>query len=82
IPGLSLFFAVANLGMPGTGNLVGEFMILTGSFQVVPMIIIIATFGLVFASIYSLVMMQRAYYGEAKSKDPLPGMSPREFMTI
>jgi len=82
IPGLSLFFAVANLGMPGTGNFVGEFMILTGSFQVVPMIIIIATFGLVFASIYSLVMMQRAYYGEAKSKDPLPGMSPREFMTI
>ncbi len=70
IPGLSLFFAVANLGMPGTGNFVGEFMILTGSFQVVPVIIVIATFGLVFASVYSLVMMQRAYYGEAKSKDP------------
>ncbi|PZL94914.1 NADH-quinone oxidoreductase subunit M [Pantoea graminicola] len=82
IPGLSLFFAVANLGMPGTGNFVGEFMILTGSFQVVPTIIVIATFGLVFASVYSLVMMQRAYYGEAKSKDPLPGMSPRELMTI
>lgn len=82
IPGLSLFFAVANLGMPGTGNFVGEFMILTGSFQVVPVIIVIATFGLVFASVYSLVMMQRAYYGEAKSKDPLPGMSAREFLTI
>jgi len=82
IPGLSLFFAVANLWMPGTDNFVGVLNILTGSFQVVPMIIIIATFGLVFASIYSLVMMQRAYYGEAKSKDPLPGMSPREFMTI
>ena len=82
IPGLSLFFAVANLGMPGTGNFVGEFMILTGSFQVVPMIIVIATFGLVFASVYSLIMMQRAYYGEAKSKEPLPGMSVREFATI
>ena len=82
IPGLSLFFAVANLGMPGTGNFVGEFMILTGSFQVVPVIIVIATFGLVFASVYSLIMMQRAFYGEAKSKDALPGMSPREFMTI
>lgn len=82
IPGLSLFFAVANLGMPGTGNFVGEFMILTGSFQVVPVIIVIATFGLVFASVYSLVMMQRAYYGEAKSKEPLAGMSSREFLTI
>nr|WP_244989253.1 NADH-quinone oxidoreductase subunit M [Pantoea cypripedii] len=82
IPGLSLFFAVANLGMPGTGNFAGEFMILTGSFQVVPVIIVIATFGLVFASVYSLVMMQRAYYGEAKSQTPLPGMSPREFIMI
>ena len=82
IPGLSLFFAVANLGMPGTGNFAGEFMILTGSFQVVPVIIVIATFGLVFASVYSLIMMQRAYYGEAKSKAPLPGMSAREFIMI
>jgi len=48
----------------------------------VPVIIVIATFGLVFASVYSLIMMQRAYYGEAKSKEPLPGMSVREFATI
>ncbi len=82
IPGLSLFFAVANLGIPGTGNFVGEFMILTGSFQVVPIIIIIATFGLVFASVYSLIMMQRAYYGAPKSDTPLKGMTIREFLII
>ncbi|RRZ94669.1 NADH-quinone oxidoreductase subunit M [Erwinia sp. 198] len=82
LPGLSLFFAVANLGMPGTGNFVGEFMILTGSFQSVPTIIVIATFGLVFASVYSLIMMQRAYYGAPKSETPLRGMSPREFLMI
>ena len=33
IPALSLFFAVATLGMPGTGNFVGEFMILFGSYR-------------------------------------------------
>ncbi|MCX8956602.1 NADH-quinone oxidoreductase subunit M [Erwinia psidii] len=82
LPGLSLFFAVANLGMPGTGNFVGEFMILTGSFRSVPLIIVIATFGLVFASVYSLVMMQRAYYGAPKSETPLRDMSPREFLII
>ncbi|MGB9097856.1 NADH-quinone oxidoreductase subunit M [Erwinia sp.] len=82
LPGLSLFFAVANLGMPGTGNFVGEFMILTGSFQTVPVIIVIATFGLVFASVYSLVMMQRAYYGAPKSETPLRGMNAREFLMI
>ncbi|WP_455813414.1 NADH-quinone oxidoreductase subunit M [Pseudomonas graminis] len=82
LPGLSLFFAVANLGMPGTGNFVGEFMILTGSFQSVPVIIVIATFGLVFASVYSLIMMQRAYYGAPKSDTPLRSMSAREFLMI
>ncbi|WP_437612719.1 NADH-quinone oxidoreductase subunit M [Erwinia sp. V71] len=82
LPGLSLFFAVANLGMPGTGNFVGEFMILVGSFQVAPVIIVIGTFGLVFASVYSLIMMQRAWYGAPKSDEPLPGMNPREFLMI
>jgi len=45
LPALSLFFAVATLGMPGTGNFVGEFMILFGSFQVVPVITVISTLG-------------------------------------
>lgn len=44
LPALSMFFAVATLGMPGTGNFVGEFMILFGSFQVVPVITVISTF--------------------------------------
>jgi NADH-quinone oxidoreductase subunit M len=82
LPALSLFFAVATLGMPGTGNFVGEFMILFGSFHVVPTIIVISTFGLVFASVYSLVMMQRAFYGAAKTSEALPGMSAREFSII
>ncbi|PVZ85614.1 NADH-quinone oxidoreductase subunit M [Serratia sp. S1B] len=82
IPALSLFFAVATLGMPGTGNFVGEFMILFGSFQVTPVITIISAFGLVFASVYALMMMQRAYYGTPKSDQPLPGMSARELFII
>ncbi|KEY57695.1 NADH-quinone oxidoreductase subunit M [Serratia sp. DD3] len=82
IPALSLFFAVATLGMPGTGNFVGEFMILFGSFQVTPVITIISAFGLVFASVYALMMMQRAYYGAPKSDQPLPGMSARELFIV
>lgn len=82
LPALSLFFAMATLGIPGTGNFVGEFMILCGSFQVAPLITVIATFGLVFASVYSLVMIQRAYYGEAKSPHALPSMTMRELSII
>lgn len=76
LPALSLFFAVATLGMPGTGNFVGEFMILFGSYPVVPVITVISTFGLVFASVYSLVMMQRAYYGTPKSEENCRGCPP------
>lgn len=85
LPALSMFFAVATLGMPGTGNFVGEFMILFGSFNVVPTITVISTFGLVFASVYSLAMLHRAYFGKAKSEiaaQELPGMSLRELFII
>ncbi|VFP80045.1 NADH-quinone oxidoreductase subunit M [Candidatus Erwinia haradaeae] len=82
LPGLSLFFAMANLGLPGTGNFIGEFMIFIGGFHIVPWIIIIATCSLVFSAIYSLVMMQKTYYGKSKSAVLLHNMSPRELIII
>ncbi|WJV52523.1 NADH-quinone oxidoreductase subunit M [Prodigiosinella aquatilis] len=82
LPALSLFFALATLGMPSTGNFVGEFMMLFGSYQIVPMITVISTFGLVFASIYALAMMQRAFYGSPKSDEPVQAMSIRELSLI
>ncbi len=77
--------AVATLGMPGTGNFVGEFMILFGSYQVVPVITVISTFGLVFASVYSLAMLHRAYFGKAKSQIAsveLPGVLRELFIIL
>ncbi|CAM3799888.1 NADH-quinone oxidoreductase subunit M [Aeromonas bestiarum] len=78
LPGVMLFFSVASLGMPGTGNFVGEFLILIGSFQVAPIITIIATFGLVLASVYSLIMLQRACFGAPKDEKVLKGLDSRE----
>lgn len=82
IPGFSMFFALANLGMPGTGNFIGEFMILIGSFNTIPLIVIIITFSLVFASIYSLIMIQRVYYGKSNIYTSIIGISKREFFII
>ena len=78
LPAISLFFAAASLGLPGTGNFVGEFLILLGSFKSTPWIVVVATFGLVFGSVYSLIMIHRAYFGPAKAAEPLPGLKPRE----
>ena len=68
--------------MPGTGNFVGEFLILIGSFQVAPVITVIATFGLVLASVYSLIMLQRACFGAPKDTTMLKGLDRRELVMM
>lgn len=85
LPGMTMFFAIASLGMPGTGNFVGEFMILLGSFHTVPVITIICTAGLVFGSVYSLAILRRIYFGQPKSQIALQtyrGMSTREITML
>lgn len=80
LPAISLFFAAASLGLPGTGNFVGEFLILVGTFPVAPWVAVVASTGLVFGSVYSLIMIHRAYFGTAKIERPdsLRGMNGRE----
>jgi len=75
---LALFFAAASLGLPGLGNFVGEFLILLGTFQVSPLIAVISASGLILAAVYSLIIMQRAFYGVPKSEDRLEDLSARE----
>ena len=82
LPALSLFFAAASLGLPGTGNFVGECLILNGTFPIAPWVTIIATTGLVFGSVYSLIMIHRAYFGPAKSDAVLHGMDGREMIMV
>lgn len=82
LPAISLFFAAASLGLPGTGNFVGEFLILLGTFQLLPKVAVVATFGLVLASVYSLIMVQRAFFGLAKEASTLPAMSSRELFIV
>jgi NADH-quinone oxidoreductase subunit M len=65
LPAISLFFAAASLGLPGLGNFVGEFLILLGAYPISPWLVSIATGGLILAVVYSLWMIQKAFYGES-----------------
>ncbi len=68
IPHLSAFgmvFAIASLGLPGLGNFIGEFLILLGSFQVSVPFTVIAAIGLVAGAAYALLLVQRAFHGNA-----------------
>ena len=60
---VALFFSIAALGMPGLGNFVGEFLALLGAFQANQMLAIVSAFGLIFASVYSLWVIQKVFHG-------------------
>jgi NADH-quinone oxidoreductase subunit M len=62
--GTAMFFALASLGLPGLGNFVAEFLILVGTWRVSPWAAVLGAVGLVFATVYALWMMQRAFQGE------------------
>lgn len=74
LAGFALFFAVASLGMPGTGNFVGEFLALLGAWQTSIFWTCVAAGGLVGAVIYSLILVQRSLHGE-----PPKGLSLTDF---
>ena len=53
---LFLIAALATLAMPGSANFAGEFLILLWTFNSVQAIAIIASIGVVLASVYALRM--------------------------
>ena len=81
IPRLSsaaMVFALASLGLPGFGNFVAEFMVLLGAYRVNVLMTAFAAAGLVFAAIYSLWMIQRAFHGEPRAIWKIPDLSRLE----
>lgn len=79
LPGFTMFFVAASLGMPATANFIGEFMVLFGTFPSAPVIVVIANGGLVLAAVYSLLLMQRVHFGREYSQGRLAGPNAREY---
>ncbi|RJQ20520.1 MAG: NADH-quinone oxidoreductase subunit M [Nitrospiraceae bacterium] len=73
-----LFFALASLGLPGLGNFVGEFLVLFGTYRVTIVMTVLATAGIVIATVYALWMVQRAFHGEGREMRSVPDFSLRE----
>ena len=65
---MGLIFVMASLGLPGLGNFVAEILILIGSFFANKILTIIATIGLVAATVYSLRIMQKVFYGKEQKQ--------------
>ncbi len=76
--GVTLFFALASLGLPGLGNFVGEFLVLAGTYRANLTLTALAAVGFVLATVYALWMMHRVFYGVRAEYPPLPDLSARE----
>jgi NADH-quinone oxidoreductase subunit M len=80
--GVGLVFALASLGLPGLGNFVGEFLVLIGVYQRSVPMAIVATLGLVTATVYSLWLMQAAFHGPNRQDWKLRDLSAREMAVM
>ena len=63
-----LFFTMANLGLPGTGNFVGEFLIFVGSFKASSTVTFFGASGVIVSGCYSLWLYNRISYGNLNTQ--------------
>lgn len=66
-----LIFILANIGMPGTVNFVGEFLVLIGVFEVNTIIAILGGSSMVLGAVYSIWLYNRLIFGQFKQKSIL-----------
>jgi NADH-quinone oxidoreductase subunit M len=66
--GMTMFFALASMALPGLGNFIAEFLVLAGTYSVSPVATIIASTGLILSTVYALWMVQATFQGPARAK--------------
>jgi len=59
-----MVFTLANVGLPGTGGFVGEFLTMLGAFVYNSWIAIFAATGVIFSAAYALFLYRRIVFGE------------------
>jgi NADH-quinone oxidoreductase subunit M len=78
LSGTGLVFAMASLGLPGLGDFVGEFLVLLGAYRAHVGLTVVATLGLLAATLYGLRFAQGIFQGPNIHHWRLPDMRWRE----
>ena len=63
---LFVFFTMANISLPGTSSFIGEFLVLTGTYQNNSFVALLAATGMVLGAAYALWLCNRLVYGVIK----------------
>ncbi|MGW7043720.1 NADH-quinone oxidoreductase subunit M [Streptomyces avermitilis] len=83
LAGTFLIGGLATLSLPGLAPFVSEFLVLVGTFTRYPAVGIIATFGIVLAALYTLVLYQRTMTGPVKAEvAEMPDLRVRELLVV
>src|SRR3984893_9603442 len=82
LSGAGLVFAMASLGLPGLGDFVGEFLVLLGAYRANVSLTVVATLGLLAATLYGLKFAQGAFHGPNLHHWRLPDMRLREWTIL
>lgn len=75
---IGLVFAMASLGLPGLGNFIAELLILIGAFKVNVLMSVLACLGLIAATLYSLRILQKVFFGKKNTDWKMNDLSIRE----
>ena len=63
-----LYFSLANMGLPGTSNFIGELLVFVGGWCRTPLATALAAWGTVLGAAYSLWLYNRIAFGTLKHK--------------
>jgi NADH-quinone oxidoreductase subunit M len=81
---LFMVFTMASVGLPGTSGFVGEFLSLTGTYQVSTTITLLCTTGIILGAAYMLYLYRRVVFGDLTKDDvrAMPDLSLREIALL
>jgi len=75
---IGLIFSMASLGLPGLGNFIAELLILTGAFKANILMACLGSLGLIAATLYSLRIMQKVFFGKENTTWKMNDLTIRE----
>ena len=78
-----LIVVLASAGLPGLNGFVGEFLILSGSYEPHPAAVVISALGIILAAVYLLWMVERVFFGPVSEENSgLKDLMSREWLAI
>lgn len=75
---IGMIFSLASLGLPGLANFVAELLTLLGTFKASVLMASLACLGLVAATIYSLRIVQKVFFGKMNHEWEIADLNLRE----